>query len=53
LDTIKKLRNMKKSKKYSELSKSNYIALHRKKLTNALIQRNILAKDYAEKFGNI
>lgn len=52
-DTIKHIRNMKLSKKYSEASKDNYVNVHTKKLKKALIQRNILAKDYAEKFGNI
>jgi hypothetical protein len=52
-DTIRNIRSMKNSKKYSDISKNNYIELHTRKLRNALIQRNILAKDYAEKFGNI
>jgi|HubBroStandDraft_2_1064218.scaffolds.fasta_scaffold169274_3 hypothetical protein len=53
IDTIRRIRRMEKSTKYSDDKKRSYIDRHKKKLKNALIQRNILAKDYAEKFGNI
>lgn len=53
IDTIRRIRRMGTSTKYSDEKKSNYIKRHKKKLTNALIQRDILAKDYAEKFGNV
>ena len=51
--TIRAIRKMKTSKKYSDVTKEAYVQNHTKKLKNALVQRNILAKDYAEKFGNI
>jgi hypothetical protein len=53
LNTIRKIRSTKISKRFSEDNKEKYIAKYKKRLRNALVQRNILAKDYAEQFGNI
>jgi hypothetical protein len=52
-DTIRKIRNTAKSKRFSEKNKVIYIAKYKKRLRNALVQRNVLAQDYAEKFGNV
>jgi hypothetical protein len=50
---IKKIKGMEKSTKYSEETKKEVINRHKKKLTLSLSYRNLVAKDYAEKFGNI
>jgi hypothetical protein len=52
-ETIMKIRKTEKSVKYSEGSKKEIIETQKKRLRNALKHRNILAIDYAEKFGNI
>jgi len=52
-DTIDRIKRMRKSNKYSEINKNKYLGIHFSKLKNALKHRNILAKDYAEKYGNI
>lgn len=53
LKTIRKIRNTAKSTKFSEKNKVIYIAKYKKRLRNACVQRDILAQDYAEQFGNI
>lgn len=50
--TIKTIRDT-KHRTYSEDNKQRHIENQTKKLRNALKHRNIIAKDYAEKFGNI
>jgi hypothetical protein len=50
--TIKKIRDT-RNMTYSEDNKQRQIANQTKKLRNALKHRNIIAQDYAEKFGNI
>ena len=53
LDTIGKIRKTAVSTRFSEKNKQLYIEKYKKRLRNALIQRNILAQDYAKEFGNI
>jgi hypothetical protein len=50
---IGKIKGMAKSEKYSDETKKEVIERHKKKLTLSLSYRNLVAKDYAEKFGNI
>lgn len=52
-DTIRKIKKMRESNKFLEENKTKYLELHLGKLKNALKHRTILAKDYAEKYGNI
>ena len=53
LNTIKKIRNTMTSKRFCEQNKIKYIEKYKKRLRHALVQRDILARDYAEEFGNI
>jgi len=50
---IDKIRGMTKSDKYTDKQKEEFIERHKKKLSLSLKYRNLVAKDYAEKFGNI
>jgi len=50
--TIKVIRET-KERTYSEDNKERHLNNQMKKLRNALKHRNIIAQDYAEKFGNI
>jgi hypothetical protein len=50
---IAKIRGMGSSTKYSDQIKEEFIGKQRKKLAKSLIYRNIVAREYAEKFGNI
>lgn len=50
---IGKIKGMTKSKKYSEEIKKEFIEKQTNKLKKSLKYRNLVAKDYAEKFGNI
>lgn len=50
---IGKIKGMAKSEKYSDDVKKEFIGKQKKKLTLSLSYRNLVAKDYAEKFGNI
>jgi hypothetical protein len=49
---IDKIRFLNKGDNYSEQQKQKLNPLYIKKLRKALFQRNIIAKDYAKKFGN-
>lgn len=53
VDTINKIRRTATSKRFSDKNKQLYIAKYKKRLRNALVQRDILAQDYAEEFGNV
>ena len=53
LNTIRKIRSTIASKRFSEDNKRKYIEKYKKRLKHALVQRDILAQDYAEEFGNI
>lgn len=50
---IGKIKGMAKSTKYSEDVKKDFIEKQTKKLKKSLLYRNLVAKDYAEKFGNV
>jgi len=50
---IDKIKGMGKSKKYTDEAKKEFIDRHKSKLKLSLTYRNLIAKDYAEKFGNI
>lgn len=50
---ISKIKGMGKSVKYSDEIKKEFIQKQKQKLVKSLTYRNLLAKDYAEKFGNI
>jgi hypothetical protein len=52
-DTIRKIRSTIISKRFSEQNKQKYITVYKKRLRNALVQRDILAQDYAKEFGNV
>jgi hypothetical protein len=50
---IAKIRGMMKSEKYTDKQKEDFVNRHKKNLSLSLKYRNLLAKDYAEKFDNI
>lgn len=50
---ISKIKGMERSEKYSDEQKKVFFERHKKKLALSLKYRNLVAKDYAEKFDNI
>lgn len=50
---IDKIKGMRRSEKYNDEQKKEFEKRHIPKLELSLKYRNLVAKDYAEKFGNI
>lgn len=50
---ISKIKGMMKSNKYTDEVKKEYVQKQKTRLTKALKHRNIIAKEYAEIFGNV